>query len=100
MLTSITSSLPIGYFFNPSPYFQVRSFSISTALFIGFSNKHFDNFPDILVASGPVMCGTLLSTGRSTEFSFPFPRKLVCSGVTAPVLWLTSLMLIYFSSPS
>jgi hypothetical protein len=165
-IASITSSLTIGYFFNPPPYFQVRSDSISAAFFIGFFNKHFYNFPDTLIAASIMICGTLLSSGRSTEFYFPFLifgfassaasvqypfairksirvfrrrlilfaftlnvcsfliilpftwlfadfsifrrrdfelwsffRTLICSGVIAAILCLTSSMLIYFSSP-
>jgi hypothetical protein len=71
-ITSITSSLTISYFFNPPPYFQIRSFSISCAFFLGFFNRHFYNFPDTLIAGSLMICGTLLSSGQSTEFYFPF----------------------------
>ncbi|OHS98461.1 hypothetical protein TRFO_35134 [Tritrichomonas foetus] len=71
-IATITSSLAIYYFFNPPPYFQLRSFSISCAFFIGFFNKHFYNFPDTIIAVGIMICGTLLSSGPSPEFYFPF----------------------------
>jgi hypothetical protein len=71
-IASISSSLTISYFFNPPPYFQIRSFSISCAFFLGFFNRHFYNFPDTLIAASLMICGILLSSGRSTEFYFPF----------------------------
>lgn len=71
-VASITSSLAHGYFFNPPPYYQIRSFSISCAFFVGFFNTHFHNFPDTIIAVGMMICGTLLSAGRSLEFYFPF----------------------------
>jgi hypothetical protein len=71
-IASISSSLTISYFFNPPPYFQIRSFSISFAFFLGFFNRHFYNFPDTLIAASLMICGTLLSSGWSTEFYFPF----------------------------
>lgn len=71
-VASITSSLAHGYFFNPPPYYQIRSFSISCAFFVGFFNTHFHNFPDTIIAIGMMICGTLLSAGRSLEFYFPF----------------------------
>jgi hypothetical protein len=71
-IASISSSLTISYFFNPPPYFQIRSFSISCAFFIGFFNRHFYNFPDTLIAASLMICGTLLSSGPSIEFYFPF----------------------------
>jgi hypothetical protein len=71
-IASISSSLTIGYFFNPPPYFQVRSFSISYAFFFSFFNRQFYIFPDPLIAASLMICGTLLSSGQSTEFYFPF----------------------------
>jgi hypothetical protein len=71
-IASISSSLTISYFFNPPPYFQIRSFSICCAFFIGFFTRHFYNFPDTLIAASLMICGTLLSSDRSTEFYFPF----------------------------
>jgi hypothetical protein len=71
-IASISSSLTISYFFNPPPYFQIRSFSITCAFFFGFFNRHFYNFPDTLIAVSLMICGTLLSSGPSTEFYFPF----------------------------
>lgn len=71
-IATITSSLTIYYFFNPPPYFQLRSFSISCAFFIGFFNKHFYNFPDTFIAVSLMICGTLLSSGQSQEYYFPY----------------------------
>lgn len=71
-IATITSSLTLYYFFNPPPYFQLRSFSLSCAFFIGFFNKHFYNFPDTFIAVSLMICGTLLSSGQSQEYYFPF----------------------------
>lgn len=71
-IATITSSLTIFYFYHPPPYFQLRSFSISCAFFIGFFNKHFYNFPDTIIATGLMICGTLLSSGPTQEYYFPY----------------------------
>jgi hypothetical protein len=71
-IASIASSLTITFFFNPPPYHQVRSFAITCAFLIGFFNDHFYSFPDTAIAVGIMIGGTLLTSGRSTEFYFPF----------------------------
>lgn len=69
---TITSALTKKYFFNSPPYFQLRSFSLSCAFFIGFFNRHFYNFPDTIIAVSLMICGTLLASEPSSEFYFPF----------------------------
>lgn len=82
-VASIVSSLAHGYFFKPPPYYQLRSFSISCAFFIGFFNRHFVNFPDTIIATGMMICGSLIASGRSTEFYFPYLVFGLASSVAA-----------------
>ena len=82
-IATITSSMTILYFFNPPPYYQLRSFSISCAFFIGFFNKHFYNFPDTIIAVSLMICGSLLSASSFPEYYFPFLVYGIASSVAS-----------------
>lgn len=71
-ICSITSSLGILSFANPPPYYNLRSISICLSFFIGFFRKQFYNWPNMSIACGFMIVGTVLSYESHGELFYPY----------------------------